>query len=284
MSTFRYILALLLGPATAFAESEPVPERLTRPPIAPEQREALGLDCSPSQGAKVHPDVHRALQQGRPALPPYQFRGFAYVQVVLRHEQRGAPESAENRAALNQVQTAVLRRLTAAEFGRPFRFTTRPGLLGFASAEGVVKLDEDPNVIAVCLDDKPFPRYPPAVTAEDLPAPTSAPSEEHPKVPDAVFRALHRDGRVFVMVSLVFDRTRRLARAEVSEIENQVLSAVTADEFWVQSRNSGTSLGYPSLMGYANQEGLRTLANHPSVLKIGMNVRLRVPDVRRRRP
>ena len=97
--------------------------------VSPEEREALGLDdiSWTRRHGKVHPDVYKALEKAerigerakkaREAyLDPAGYAGMVYVQVRLKHEQKGRADSAENKAAIKQLQDKVLSQLTAAEF------------------------------------------------------------------------------------------------------------------------------------------------------------------------
>ncbi|MFH1418490.1 MAG: hypothetical protein ABII12_09440, partial [Planctomycetota bacterium] len=132
--------------------------------IPAEEREALGLD-EPTWLArgKVHPDVRAILETGE--MPWLRFRGYvvepihgtAYVAVYLRHEQQGDRTSKENQAAIKKLQSRVLSRLTAAEFSTFYAFKNRAALLGFVSKDGLTKLENDADVIAIGLDDKPLP-------------------------------------------------------------------------------------------------------------------------------
>ncbi|HUU98896.1 MAG TPA: hypothetical protein VM487_24455, partial [Phycisphaerae bacterium] len=129
--------------------------------VPPEQREALGLDETPwaDEHGKVHPAVYRALEKAEktlekaertkdPWLDPVGFGGTVYVQVQLNHEQKGKADSAENKAAIKQLQSRVLSQLTAAEFYVEYPFQTLPGILGYANRAGLEKLKTNADVVA----------------------------------------------------------------------------------------------------------------------------------------
>jgi len=88
-----------------------------------------------------------------------------------------------------------------------------------------------------------------------------------------------------VLVNLVPTGSRnRLSdehKARVKEIENRVLSALTADEFWLSSKIKS----FTSLHGRVNKDGLKKLENHPDVDGVGMeDAPIRVPRNFRKRP
>ena len=58
---------------------------------------------------------------------------------------------------------------------------------------------------------------------------------------------------------------------------DRVLSQLTASELWAQAK-------FPSPDGCVNKEGLAKLADHPDVEGVGLDVRFRIPDVRKARP
>ena len=142
--------------------------------VPAEEREALGLDDIgwTTQYGKVHPDVYKALERSERIDPNWDLQGLlgsVFVQVQLKHEQKGRADSPENKAVIKRLEEKVLSQLTAAEFFVEYPFETKPGILGRAWRSAVEKLKSNPDVVAVCLDDKPLPRRAPHVTLADLP-------------------------------------------------------------------------------------------------------------------
>lgn len=283
MTPFSLSTYFVLMTAAIQSDTGPVlpiqgpPPRATIPAA---EREALGLSARSWAGGKVQPEVSRSFQQGSSAHVPFWFEGRVYVQVQLRHEPQGAADSPANISAIRQRQSTVLRSVTAADFAVMYCFRTHPGVLGYVTRTGVDRLASHADVVAISLDDKPYPRLPERITADQLPPPTSAPSREHPKVHEAVFRALEREERVFVMVDMAYDRTRRHSRDEVSAIEDRALRAVTAHDVFV------TTFGVsgPSFSGYATQTAIGVLSEHPDVARIKLVSVIPLPnDMRRRR-
>jgi hypothetical protein len=260
--------------------------------VPPEQRETLGLDETPwtKEHGKVHSRVYKALEKDeRPWPRPVGYEGTVYVQVQLKHEQKGKADSAENKAAIKQLQSRVLSQLTAAEFHVEYPLQMLPGILGYVNRAGLEKLKTNPDVVAICLDDKPFPRRPQHVFKVDLPplkpGDPATQAGGGGKVEVEVYQALGLHERVFVLVNLVptgsHDRLSEEHMARVKEIENRVLSALTADEFWLSSKTKS----FTALHGRVNKEGLKKLENHPDVDGVGMeDAPIRVPRTFRKRP
>lgn len=277
MTPFSLSAYFVLMTAAIQSDTGPVlpiqgpPPRATIPAA---EREALGLDARSWAGGKVQPEVSRSFQQGSAAHVPFWFEGRVYVQVQLRHEPQGAADSPANISAIRQRQSTVLRNVTAADFAVMYCFRTHPGVLGYVTRAGVDRLASHVDVVAIRLDDKPYPRLPERITADQLPPPTSAPSREHPKVHEAVFRALELEERVFVRVSLAFDKSRPLTSDEVTTIDNRVLAVLTADEFWMVNRK----VIIPSVAGYITRDGLNKLLDHPDVVRISLDGRVRLPS------
>ena len=272
--------------------------------VPAEQREALGLDdiSWTRRYGKVHPDVYEALEKaeriGERAkkarecyLDMFGFAGMVYVQVQLKHEQKGRADSAENKAAVKRLQEKVLSQLTAAEFFVRYPFETLPGILGHARRSAVEKLKANANVVAVCLDDKPFPRRPEPVRKADLPPlepgdPSTQPAQGRfwgsgGKVEAAVYQALGMHERVFVIVGLNVPDASPLSDegiAETREIANRVLADLTASEFWAENKGE-------FLCGRVNNGGLAKLARHPDVEGVGSaGPRFRIGDGLERHP
>jgi len=188
------------------------PPKDVRQVIGRAEREALGLSeikWTRDYG-KVHPDVYEMLQRDeRPWPRPVGYEGTVYVQVQLKHKQKGKADSAENKAAIKRLQSRVLSQLTAAEFYVEYPFQTLPGILGYANRAGLEKLKTNADVVAICLDDKPFPRRPEHVFKVDLPPlkpgdpAIQAARGRRGKVEVEVYQALGLHERVFVLVNLV---------------------------------------------------------------------------------
>ena len=272
--------------------------------VSPEEREALGLDdiSWTRRHGKVHPDVYKALEKAerigerakkaREAyLDPAGYAGMVYVQVRLKHEQKGRADSAENKAAIKQLQDKVLSQLTAAEFFVRYTFEMVPGILGHARRSAVEELGANPDVVAVCLDDKPFPRRPEPVRKADLPPlepgdPSTQPAQGRfwgsgGKVEAAVYQALGMHERVFVIAGLNVPNASPLSDegiAETREIANRVLADLTASEFWAENKGE-------FLCGRVNNAGLAKLARHPDVEGVGSaGPRFRIGDGLERHP
>jgi hypothetical protein len=269
--------------------------------VAPEEREALGLnEAGWTRGdAKVHPDVYRALEKTEKVKEawrdPIGYAGTVYVQVQLKHAQKGKADSPENKAAIKQLQDKVLSQLTAAEFYVEYAFQTLPGILAYVNRAGLEKLTANPDVVAVCLDDKPFPKRSPHVYKADLPAlkpgdPSTQPAQGHfwgngGKVEAAVYQALGLHERVFVMVKLISTASDQpLSREEAAhnkDVENAVLSSMSAAEFCLQSRTTS----FPSIHGLVSKSALKKLEDHPNVEVVGMpDAMIPVPTDTGRRP
>jgi hypothetical protein len=250
--------------------------------VPAEQCEALGLDDIgwTKQHGKVHPDVYAALDKTEKVTEPWRdstgLMGTVYVQVYLKHEQKGRPDSPENKAAIRELQGKVLSQLGAGDFYTRYEFIAAPGILGYASRAGVEKLRASPDLVAIRLDDKPFPRPAAPVTREDLPTPQPGEATGREasgrKTEADVYRALALHGRVLVIVNFNFARQGpiRQSGGQGRAAEDRVLAVLTANDFWVLSRTAVNSVNSPLLMGYVNPEGLKKLEQQPEVLGIGL--------------
>ena len=265
--------------------------------VPPEKRESMGLDDIgwTKQYGKVHPDVYKALEKAEMPREPWEdiqgYAGTVYVQVHLKHEPRGKPQSQENQAAIKQLQAKVLSTLTAAEFYTEYTFKRLPGILGRVNRAGLEKLRNNVDVVAICLDDKPFAERPPHVFKVDLPPlkpgdPSTQPAQGRfwkagGKVEVEVYQALGMRERVFVIVILTSTPSDGpLTDEEVArnnQLGNGVLSAMTADEFWLTDRTAS----FPSFGGLVNKDGVRKLEQHPDVEGVGIeDAMIQVPDVK----
>jgi hypothetical protein len=264
--------------------------------VPPEEREALGVDNTAwtRRFGKIHPDVYKSLEKAEQVTEPWLdvsgHTGTVYVQVQLKHEQRGKADSAENKAAVKEPQRRVLSQLTAAEFYTEYTFQTLPGILGYATRAAVEKLKANPEVVAVCLDDKPLVRSA-RITTEDLPpsapgeAPTRAPgSKVHPDV----YRAIALKERAFVIIRLkdsLQDQAHQEQRGTARKLEQEILSALTADQFWVVSRSAMDSVSASLLGGLVDSAGVRAIEAHPLLELMVLDQRMQFdPESLRGRP
>ena len=250
--------------------------------ISPEERERLGLPEPTwvAQHGKVHPDVRVVLETGQ--MPWLRFKGWwlsgfegtSYVAVYLRHEPHGKPTSVENRAAIKQVQTRVLSRLTAVEFSVVHMFKSTAGILGYVNIAGLAKLAADKDVIAVGLDDQPLPKDPPPAMGHEYAR------GRRGKVVAGAYEALEKSTDGYVSVVIVgarvplgpgpFAEAYAAQKAEQRKLQDRVLATLTAEEFRVRTRGA-------VLAGYANAAGLAKLANHPDVNHIRLREAIRFP-------
>lgn len=323
MKRFRHlsVCLLMLGGAAALAG----PPLLTGPnvtgdPNAPgerrtivpqAERERLGLAPRTWKGV-VRPDVWPTLERRNKAIESLRDRlrqkrgkdleafqilfgaemegeGIVYVQVQLKHEPKGVPESKENMAAINALQRRVLRSLTALEFHRPFLFQKAAALTGYVTKEGLDKLAKNPEVLGVCLDEAPLPDEPMKRVYDDLaPARRGDPASTRPgvaemKVDPDIYRALDLADRVDVDVALRGDSLPKLTddplkgwaqmqlrKKAVKELQDRVLSTLSADEFW---NSEGVSLT-AGLSGFITREGFEKLRKHPDLVRINLNRRI----------
>lgn len=271
-------------PGRTKAEALPVVKDNRYPQVSPEEREAIGLPAPTwvATYGKVQPAVRAALDhqkkliEGGDPMVEFQgdrhvgFQGTAYVDVYLRHGPKGKPTSTENQAAVREAQAMILRKLTAAEFALIFAFKSAAGLTGYVDEAGLAKLVDDPDVVAIGLDDQARPKDPPAAMKEP-PAPGTVQrrSERRGKVDVSVYDALEKstDGYVFVDVGVTqiplekgaFWQQYEAKEAAARRVAGRVLSTLTAEEFRCRSR-SGSSFA-----GFVNAAGLAKLAAHPDV-------------------
>jgi len=264
------------------------PEK-TRPVVPVAERERLGLAAKTWDGV-VQPEVYTTLHglnqtverlknaktvDAVGTLAAVQFEGTVCVQVRLKHDPQGKGDSKENKAALQDVQRRVLGSLTAAEFHVRQLFEGSAGLVGNVSKEGLDKLAKHPDVVSVCLDDKPLPEPLPVVYEDQLPAPTPGEFADEPglkagRVEVKVYQGLKQSNRLYVGVSLEPKEEplptstdvpgemhqRGLERdAAVLKLQNRVLSTLSADDFWLWTRLGGL----PGFYGYINRQGIEKL-------------------------
>ena len=289
---------LVMGAAAARTPSRPQmtcdpndPEK-TRTIISREEREKLGLPLHTWTGV-VHPDVYPRFdrlnqtiaslkervnkkdEQAFRALSGIRFQGMVYVQVQLKDR---------------DAQRRVLASLKASEFHAPFLSEKSAGLTGYITKEGLDKLAKNPDVAGVCLDDKPLPEKAKTIYKDDLPPAKPGEAAKEPgvsegKVDPDVYRAFALSDRVDVSIALrdeslpeLTDRGPEMrARLElrnqaVKQLQDHVLSTVSADDFWLWVRLS------PGLSGFINKEGLQKLWNHPDVQRIYVKQLYRIAE------
>ncbi len=275
-------------PGRTTAQEHPVVKDNAYPRVSRDEREALGLPAPTWVAAhgKVQPVVRAALEEQRRLINsgdpmvefqgdrPVGFQGMAYVDVYLQHEPKGKPSSPENQSAVRDIQTAILRKLTAAEFSLVFAFTNTAGLVGYVDEEGLARLVEDPTVVAIGLDDQARPEDPPI--AMDERNGKVGPSERRGKVNTVVYQALEKsaNGYVFVIVALERVSGATLEEKDVAarKLQRRVLSTLSAEDFRVACRPLGSGFD-----GYINAEGLTKLNNHPEVRAIGLRACFTTP-------
>ena len=273
------------------------PEK-TRPIIPREEREKLGLTPHTWAGV-LHPDSYATLdrlnktvaslkdrlRKGRDvqafdALWRIRFQGMVYVQVQLKER---------------EAQHRVLASLKASEFHVRQLFDGSAGFVGYVTKEGLDKLAKNPDVTGVCLDDKPLPEKGKTIYTNDLPPSKPGEAANEPgvaegKVDPDVYRAFALGDRIDVSVNLS-DKSlpspggntlsEMRARNELREqaerqLQDRVLSTVSADDFWLWVR-----LG-PGVSGYITKEGLQKLWKHPDVRRIYVRQLIPIPENNRR--
>lgn len=309
------ILVLLLGTGTALGEPPRVP--VTVDPNDPEkrrtiiprgEREELGLAPHTWTGV-VDPQAYATLEKQHEVLERLNkartdeaemilfamdmlFPGSVYVQVLLKHDPDGQVDSEENRTAIREKQRRVLRSLTAAEFRVQQLFERAPGLVGYASKEGLDKLAAHPDVAGVCTDDQPLPEKPKTIYQNDLPPARPGEAADEPGVAEGrvdadVYRALSLTDRVQVTVSLgdhllpprtdvpadVWARDR-LRREAARQARDRFLAGFNADEL----RTWGVFVDCPVICAFVNREGVEKLGQHPDAREVQLERVIYAPE------
>jgi hypothetical protein len=291
-----FALATAAPAQTGGAAGQPNPLRPQPRPPTPEEREAIGL-AEPTwiaQG-KVAPEVREEFENQRKReeeaggmadyvsdYHPYRpggFRGMTYVAVYLKNDETGSGDSKAGSPGLAELQQRVLSRLTAAEFALRHAFKDRPAMLGYVSADGLAKLEGDPEVLAVGLDHN----LPPVRPREVRQGPRAERAQwgENGKIDPEVAQRLRSsaDGVIYVLVGITHVSLAPGNENDLSEmrqrsiewqganreIQDRVLSTVSAAEFQTDSRTIGL------LAGFVSASGLAKLARHPDVLTVSMN-------------
>ena len=277
---------------------DPNDPQKTRETVSPERREQMGLTPHTWTGV-VHPDVYPTLdrldrtvaalkdklnaKEGRDvstldALQRVRFPGMVYVQVQVKDR---------------DAQRRVLASVRAKDFHAPYVFKDAgPGFLGYANSAALTELAENPDVTGICLDDQSVPGGPARIVVkESLPA--TAPGEESTdqpgvkegKVDPDVYRALAKSERVHVTVALQTESLpkrdelpsglharHQLQEQAERELQDRVLSALSADELWVTSRVGA------AVFGDINEQGLRKLAQHEDVRRVRLPALGHLPE------
>jgi len=306
-------------PRKAFDPNDP---EKTRAVVPRAEREQLGLAAKTWDGV-VQPEVYTVLErlnetverarktntvEAINTLDAMKFHGTVYVQVHLKNDPEGKPDSTESGTALLEVQRRVLGSLTAAEFHVRLLFERSPGLVGYASAEGLGKLAAHADVVGVCLDDQPFPQPPPVVYKNRLPDAEPGKHDHAPGVKDKqvggeLYQALEASergrvlagglfvetrmvtleaserGRVFVMVAL---EPKGEPLPQLTHVPGEMHQRGLARDAAVRKLQERvlstlsadefwlwTQLG-PGFAGYVNRQGLEKLRKHPEVGAVGL--------------
>jgi hypothetical protein len=263
------------------AAEKPVPKDNIYPTVSREDREAMGLPAPTwvSSKEKVQAVVRDALEAqrkliGKNPMAMYQgdrpigFQGTLFVDVYLSHKAKGAFDSKENQAAVKEEQDRLLSKLTAAEFAVLYAFENTAGLVGYVNDAGLKKLIDDPDVVAIGVDDQARPESVVRPrTMEERRRPRHGPTEMIGKITAEVYKQLEQssDGWVFVSVT-INQPIRRDIPAEEHDVlarktGDRILSGLTAAEFRMTSRDFG-------LDGYVNASGLAKLGEHADVLSV----------------
>jgi len=127
------------------------------------------------------------------ALERIRFPGMVYVQVQVKDI---------------DAQRRVLATLKASEFHDPYLFEKAAGFTGYATKEALDKIAKNPDVVGLCLDDKPFAEPLKTIYKNDLPpaepgdASATKPGVAEGIVDADVYRALDRSTHVKAGVSL----------------------------------------------------------------------------------
>jgi hypothetical protein len=180
------------------------------------------------------------------------------------------------------MERRVLRTLKGSEFYAVYHFRAVPAFVGYASRDALSKLAANPDVAGVCLDEQPLPQleHP---TSEEFKAarPNEALSEEpgirEGKVEPAVYRAIERNERVNVIITLFRDSSpeetgypmwpgEQERRASI-QLQNRVLDGVNADDFWLHTR----IISSPMIFGQITREGVKKLCTNPNVNRIELS-------------
>jgi hypothetical protein len=265
------------------AAEKPVPKDNMYPKVSREDREAMGLPAPTwvSSKEKVQAVVRDALETqgkliGKNPMAMYQgdrpigFQGTVYVDVYLSHKAKGAFDSKENQAAVKEEQDRLLSKLSAAEFAVLFAFENTAGLVGYVNDAGLKKLKDDPEVVAVGVDDQARSQHRFVKCPEEMER--RGRIEHIGKIAAPVYGDLETSGEQYVPVTVQFNQRvsdympYEQKDALARELEERVLSALSAQEFRVTSRSGGAFI-----TGYANGEGLIKLDNHADVRGISLH-------------
>ena len=204
------------------------------------------------------------------ALFRVQYEGAAYVQIQFKDQ------DAKRRA---------LASVTACDLHVRQVFDNAPALVGYTTNEGLEKLSKSPDVVGICLDDRPLPESDKIITKNDLPPATPGEVDNEPGVADKkvdpdVYRALKLHDRVYVLVSLTSEPLSKpsdgstdirsstaMRKKTEKQLQDRVLTTLNADEFrlWVR-------LG-PGMGGFVKKNAIAKLLTHPDVRLIRLDER-----------
>ncbi len=227
------------------------------------EREKLGLTPHTWQGV-VHADVYPSLkklsalaealkarlrqrrdEKADGLLRRINMQGMVYVEVSTRDD----------------AQRRVLASLRASEFHARQVFDKASGFVGYASAPALDKLAKNPDVIGVCLDNKPLPDSPPIFFK-----------------PDDENSAFKKASHINISISLTTDAIPRandlpsgfVREQKIREIQDRVLTIVNADEVRVWGKIPWSTL----VSAFATRDGLDKLRRSPDIIRVETTSRL----------
>jgi hypothetical protein len=258
--------------ASAFGEPQSgsnQPSQVRR--MGGEERERMGIQAPTWDVTreKIDPRIHRSIQEeeqvnrgSRSPLAgdfkfdrPGGFVGEVHVLVTLRP------------GVVKEIQSRVLAKLTAREFQLEYQLRGKPALIGWVGKDGLYKLNSDPDVVSIALDDTRVIRE---KRFSSLPLPTT--TQPGSKVEAEIARELEKNEFVDVSVYLEVrrpDDPLERAAVENEEAEKRVLSKLGADHFRLNSR----LLAVPILYGSVDSQGLRQLMDCPDVKGVNLTRR-----------
>jgi hypothetical protein len=275
------------------------PEK-TRTIISREEREKLGLTQKTWSGV-VHPEVYATLDSLNEKIANLKTRmerdrDFRAFQLLFSATQTEGTVYVEVQLKNKDARKRVLGSLKASEFRVRQLLDQAAGFVGYATREGLDKLAKHPDVIGVCVDNKPLPDAPVRIIHRDDLPPAQAgeaagPGAREDKVEPDVYRMFALTDRPYVMVNLRADSlpqltdepsemlARERARREVEKtLQDRILCTISADDFYLQAR-AGSAIS-----GFITPEGLEKLQQHPDVLRIKSVSRVQFPVIRNNRP
>lgn len=250
----------LTGPLRPEIDVDPNDPVASRQVITREEREKIGLKPHTWQGV-IQGDVRATLDKlGRQItnsndrllkgrddkafdlLMRIRFQGMVYVEVETKKD----------------AQRRVLTTLKASEFHVRQVFTKVNGFVGYASVAALDRLAQNPDVIGVCLDDKPLPSLPPILLRPRYNLDAAFKIADHVRV-TVVLRSNS--------IPQAYDLPSSLQRHQkIADLQDRVLSTVTADDAWVWGRERWSTMMPLSV----TKEALAALQKNPDVLSADM--------------